>query len=49
MLGCLRVVGGHSGTEGGGNAPTSWMPTAVKQEEEEGEGDRRNIISTEAR
>ena len=24
----------HSGAEGGGNAPLSWMPTAVKPEEE---------------
>ena len=25
----------HSGAVGGGNAPISWMPTAVKQEEED--------------
>ena len=25
----------HSETEGGGNAPISWMPTPVKHEEEE--------------
>ena len=25
----------HSKTVGGGNAPISWMPTAVKQEEDE--------------
>ncbi len=26
------------GTEGGGNAPISWMPTAVKNKKEEEEG-----------
>ena len=25
----------HSGAEGGGNAPLSWMPAAVKPQEEE--------------
>ncbi|XP_061587271.1 uncharacterized protein LOC133452092 [Cololabis saira] len=34
VMGKLRS-GPHSGTEGGGNAPKSWMPTAVKKEEEE--------------
>ena len=34
VLGTLQVL---KLTEGGGNAPISWMPTAIKPEEEEEE------------
>jgi len=32
----------HSGAEGGGNAPISWMPTTVKQERR-----RRSSVTVE--